>query len=134
MIKKEEQIVYVIPGNPVPLARARHTYRKVYDSQKNEKLISGINLRNQHQERPLLEGPLQLDVVFYMPIAKTRAKFAKSLIGTAHFYTPDLSNMIKFIEDVSSGILYKDDCQIVSIIAKKIYGDPRTEFTIKKLS
>jgi Holliday junction resolvase RusA-like endonuclease len=68
-----------------------------------------------------------------MPVAKSREKFKDSLMGTYHFYTPDTSNMVKYVEDVANGILYKDDCSIAKVIATKIYGEPRTEFTITEL-
>jgi Holliday junction resolvase RusA-like endonuclease len=126
-------IVYVIEGDPIALARGRHVGRRVYDSQKNEKLVLRITLRNQHGDRPLYQGPLLLNATFYMPIAKSREKHKESLLDSAHFYTPDLSNLIKFIEDIAKDILYHDDCLISKIIAKKIYGEPRTEFTLTKL-
>jgi Holliday junction resolvase RusA-like endonuclease len=129
-----EAITYIIKGDPIALARGRYHNRKVYDSQKNEKLCLGITLLNQHKARPLYSGPLQLDVTFYMPIAKSKQKQRNSILDTYHVFTPDLSNMIKFIEDIANSILYDDDCLISKINAKKIYGDPRTEFTITQLS
>jgi len=129
-----EAITYTIKGDPIALARGRYHNRKVYDSQKNEKLVLGITLLNQHKDRPLYTGPLQLDVTFYMPIAKSRQKQRNVLLNTYHVFTPDLSNMIKFIEDIANDILYSDDCLISKINAKKIYGEPRTEFTITQLS
>ena len=128
-----DEIVYVIPGEPIPLARPRHSHNNVYDSQKNQKLVLSINLRNQHKNKPLYLGPLLLNITFYMPVAKSREEFKASLMGTPHFYKPDLSNLIKMTEDIANGIIFKDDCQIVEIIAKKIYGEPRTEFTITEM-
>ena len=132
-MKQDCPLVYVLEGDPVALARGRHVGRRVYDSQKNEKLVLGITLRNQHGDRPLYDGPLLLDVTFFMPIAKSREKHRAHLMDSCHFYTPDLSNLIKFVEDLSANILYHDDCLIAKIIAKKIYGEPRTEFTLTKL-
>jgi Holliday junction resolvase RusA-like endonuclease len=69
-----------------------------------------------------------------MPIPPSRSKQKDKLINTFHVYTPDLSNMIKFVEDIANGILYKDDCQISSIVAHKIYSDTsRTEFTLSRI-
>jgi len=122
---------YVIPGNPIALSRPRFGTRKVYDSQKNEKLITSISLRNQHGDNPLETGCVLLNVTFYMPVAPSRAKFRDSLMGTYHYYTPDISNLIKYVEDCANGIIFKDDSQIVIVLAKKIYGDPaRTEFSV----
>jgi len=130
---KEDIVVYVIPGNPIPLARARINHKSMYDSQRNEKLVARVNLRNQHEDKPLFTGPLLLDITFYMPIVKSRAKQYDKILNTYDFYKPDLSNLIKYVEDVANEILYDDDCLIAKINAKKIYGEPRTEFTITSL-
>ena len=43
---------------------------------------------------------------------------------------PDLSKLIRSTEDAMTGILYTDDAQIVSIVARKHYGTPeRVEVT-----
>jgi Holliday junction resolvase RusA-like endonuclease len=126
-----EQIVYVIPGDPVPLQRPRHHINKVYDSQKNLKLVIGINLSNQHGNKPLYTCPLLLNVTFYMPVAASRDKQKSRLLGTPHFYKPDLDNLLKMVCDCANSILYRDDSQIVLTIARKIYGEPaRTEFSL----
>lgn len=126
---------YVIEGDPVPLMRAKPSYKQrfMYDSQKQEKLHIGIAIANQHNDRPFFQGPIALEVKFYMPVPKTRFKERRDLFGTYHFVRPDTSNLIKFIEDVAQSILYKDDCIIAKLIAEKIYGEPRTEFTFYSL-
>jgi Holliday junction resolvase RusA-like endonuclease len=127
---------YIIEGEPIPLARPRLSkmHNKIYDSQKHEKFLLGIGLRNQHDDRPPFEGPVRLDITFFMPVPLSRIKEKKSLMDSYHYYRADLSNMVKFYEDLAQdcGIL-KDDCLIAEIFAKKIYGEPRTEFTITSL-
>jgi Holliday junction resolvase RusA-like endonuclease len=121
-------VVYVIEGDPIPLARSRHVNYHVYDSQKKQKLISGLSLRDQHGERDLYEGPIHMDVTFFMRQA------VKTPQSGLHFYKPDLSNLLKFVEDVCTKVIYYDDCLIASISAKKVYStNPRTEFTIREL-
>lgn len=118
---------YVIPGNPIPLARPRFFNGRVYDSQKQVKFATGIIIRHQHGDRPKYEGPLHLNVNFFM-------KPPKKNINTWHTNTPDLDNMLKFIADVSIGILYEDDKNIAKITTCKIYdNDPRVEFTLTPL-
>lgn len=64
---------YIIPGDPVPLKRARFSTisRSVYNSQKTRQLTARIDLSDQHKSAPLFSGPLHVDVTFYMPISKT---------------------------------------------------------------
>lgn len=127
---------FILDGPPIPLQRARcGRQQKVYDSQKNHKLVAGINLKNQFEQQDLLEGILKLDAIFYMPIPQ---KCAKKYYGTfdknLHYKKPDLDNLIKFICDVANGIVYTDDSRIAIIQTEKRYDhNPRTEFTITLL-
>lgn len=126
--------IYTIPGNPIALKRARycHRTRKIYNSQRNELLVLSLNIESQHDNAPLYEGPLHLDVTFFMPIKTSNAKKQKSMINTYHMFKPDVDNLVKLVADISTGILYKDDALIASISARKVYAlEPRTEFTIK---
>jgi Holliday junction resolvase RusA-like endonuclease len=67
-----------------------------------------------------------------MPISKTNKKKIKP--QTHHATIPDLSNMIKWVEDICVGIVYKDDAIISSITSKKMYDEnPRTEFFFSEL-
>ena len=95
-----------------------------------------INLASQHDKDPLFEGPVHLDITFFMPIpVKTPRKRANEMLDAPCFFKPDLSNLIKFLEDLGSGVLYKDDAIIASVSAKKVYSiNPRTEFSISSLS
>lgn len=123
---------YIIDGDPIPLARARHGKGRTWDSQKQLKYQCGLQLQSQHSCKHLFSGPLHVDICFYLPLPK-QAKKAKN--GHYHIFKPDLSNLIKFIEDVGTGILYKDDCLISSLSAVKKYShNPRTEFTISELT
>lgn len=128
---------YILRGNPTPLQRPKLTsfpYPHAYDPQKQAKAESQIDLRLQHGYSKLTEGPITLEVTFFMPIpASTPKKKKELLLGQPHVKKPDLSNMIKYLEDVSQGILFRDDAIIDKIIARKLYSDiPRTEFTIRK--
>lgn len=127
---------FILDGPPIPLQRARcGRQQKVYDSQKNHKLVAGIHLKNQFENKQIIEGILQLDVIFYMPIPKKGCgKKNNGFEGNLHFKKPDLSNLIKFIEDVATGIIYTDDSRIAIIQSEKRYDQqPRTEFTITLL-
>jgi Holliday junction resolvase RusA-like endonuclease len=75
-----------------------------------------------------MEGALRMYVDFYMLIPSSLSKIKqKNLEGKPHKKKPDLSNLIKFVEDVMNGLVYDDDRQIVEIIATKSWSyDPRT--------
>ena len=127
---------YVLMGDPTPLMRARLSGKRVYDPQKNLKMKATIDLASQHDNASLLEGPLHLDVTFFMPVAKSMSEKRKQMLyGQYHTFKSDLDNCIKYIGDICNGLIYYDDCSIAKITAKKIYdAHSRTEFTITCLN
>ena len=127
--------VYIIAGDPTPLARPRLGKRKVYDPQKNLKTVASIHVANQHDGRPFLEGPLHLDVTFFMKAPESISlKRREALYGCEHIFKPDTDNLVKFISDICIGIIFYDDCSISRITARKVYDSvPRTEFVITRL-
>lgn len=128
---------YIVSGDPIALARARQTRGRFYDSQKNHKLVWGINLKNQHDDLGYFCGPVFLDVIFYMPIPQTASQKKKlDMKDQWHFLRPDSDNLLKFICDVATEICYKDDCIISKQSVEKVYDDgkgPRTEFIFSEL-
>ncbi len=129
---------YVIHGDPIPLARARFGKNKrIYDSQKHLKIVWGVNLSRLHGDDPLFQGPLFMEVTFYMKIAESKSYYhRKKLQNKWHVCRPDASNLLKWIEDIGTGIIYHDDCLIAKVLVEKCYDDgngPRTEFTISNL-
>lgn len=126
---------YLIPGKPTAWQRVNPYGGRPYDTQKSLKFDWGIDLHDQHGDDPLFKGPLHLEAYFYFPIAKTikpAERFKRK--GSYHSFRPDLSNLVKLIEDVATGILYEDDSLIASITAYKLYDDrPRTEFSLREL-
>lgn len=129
--------VYVVHGNPVALARARCSRGKVYDSQKHNKLVWGLDLSKQHETNLHFKGPLGMDVIFYFPIPTTYSSLKKENTKSQwHTFRPDADNLIKFVCDVATSICYEDDCIISKVTSEKVYDDgkgPRTEFILYSL-
>lgn len=131
---------YIVNGDPIPLARARFGsskgVKRVWDSQKQLKLVAQLSLKEQHGNEPLLKGPLLLDVTFVMEIPRSWSQKKKDeQVGKYHSFKPDASNLLKFIEDIATGIIYHDDALIAHVIAKKVYGDqPRTIMIVKEIN
>lgn len=137
-LKENDAIVrkfktYVIEGSPIPKLRHRFnsTLNRVYDEQAIDK-AKAITLLHAQKPEMYVAMPLQMVIEFFMEIPHSYTNRKRyNLIGMPHIKKPDISNMIKFYEDIANGILYEDDSQICSIIAKKIYAmEPRTEITI----
>lgn len=79
--------------------------------------------------RPMLQGPLALELVATFPRSKHLARISKRTSNPiasprAIPYTgkPDLDNIIKAICDACNGVVFKDDSQVVRITACKEYA------------
>lgn len=119
-----------IPGRPIPLARPRFSNDRVYNSQRIALTNMGLLMRNQFNGEPLTD-PVEMHVFFYFKIPASYHKHKDEMIGTPLAHKPDLSNLVKFVEDAANGVLYKDDSCIVHIEAWKLYGEEEmTEITL----
>lgn len=120
---------YIIPGDPTSSGKIRNNHRRTYDAQKNERAILSINLASQHEDRPLIYGPVHLSIHFYMPPPSGCWPNCKP--GSPHYGAPPLTNLILYVEDCARGILMPDGCTIVSMESTKSYdNNPRIEFSI----
>lgn len=72
----------------------------------------------------LLTGPLQVDIIFIMPIPKSgRSQNRKVAAGEYQTTKPDIDNLMKSVFDAANQIVWEDDNQVCKVSAQKIYGD-----------
>lgn len=121
----KEAIRLVVYGNPVPKARVRVVRTKSgktvsYTPHKTESWEDSIRIQAL-QDRPakLLDGPLALEVIFYLLRPKSKPKRVKYPDTK-----PDLDNLVKSIKDALEGVIYTNDSRIVREVIEKCYGDP----------
>lgn len=135
-------IEFTVEGAPVPKGRARVTTRggfaRAYTPAKTreyEDVVKSAGKEAMNGREPL-ESPLKLFLLFFMPIPKSASKKAKAemLSGMMkHTKKPDLSNMLKSVEDALNEVCYKDDSQIISVSMRKYYSDtPRVTISIRE--
>lgn len=133
-------IKLIIPGQPIGKGRAR-TVRNKYTGNVHsftpEKTASYENLIKtiamQHFEQPCKsEIILDISAYYQIPTSASKTKKTQMLCGEIKPLTkPDLSNVIKSVEDALNGVAYFDDNQIIKIAADKRYDDnPRVEVKI----
>ena len=84
-----------------------------------------------------IEGPVLLVVTAYYAVPKSWSKKKRMDALNGHIrpvVKPDLSNIVKAIEDGMNKIVYKDDSQIVSVTLAKYYDiNPRVEVEVRGL-
>ncbi|MFA5897846.1 MAG: RusA family crossover junction endodeoxyribonuclease [Hyphomicrobium sp.] len=82
--------------------------------------------------RPLLDGPLVVDVLAYMPvpISKPKAWREDALAGRiAPTKKPDFDNIAKLVDGLNM-VVWVDDAQIVDGRSRKFYSD-RPRFVVR---
>lgn len=81
----------------------------------------------------LFEGAIRLDVEFYLPRPKSLPRRT-----TDHLKKPDLDKLVRSSKDALTGVVWRDDAQVIDLHARKRYSDsgesPRAVITIEPLA
>jgi len=135
-------VAFTIPGVAVAKGRARFSrqggFVRTHTPEKTVKYENLVKLMASEAMAgiDLFTRPLALSIDIYMPIpsswSKKRQELAVcGLIGATK--KPDVSNVLKAIEDGMNGVVYQDDKLIVSGKFSKQYGlIPRVEVRIQE--
>ncbi|HKM06338.1 MAG TPA: RusA family crossover junction endodeoxyribonuclease [Sphaerochaeta sp.] len=136
---------FTITGEPVAQGRPRFTtangFPRAYDPAKSSdwKNYAKMVAASRMAGKPLMDGPLSLSVCVYrsIPSSWSKKKTAEAIEGRLRPITkPDLDNYVKCAKDALSGIVWKDDSQVVAFHEPfgKFYSEtPRVEIEIKEL-
>ena len=132
----------IIPLTPTAQQRPRFARGRTYKAKSqriNEAHLSAhlVEYAHKHRDKIPLAGPIKLTLKAVMPIPPSWSKKKQDAALTGTVWPdkrPDLSNIIKQIEDVAQGILFADDKSICEISAVKRYGEvPRWEINLEVL-
>lgn len=118
-------ITLEIEGRPIPLQRPRLGRNRVFDSQKEEKEQIRWQIKPYINRCPF-KGPLEVKFYFFFkPPKRTSAVKRRQMLNgrIKRIERPDLSNLVKFYEDVGNYLLWDDDAQIIDLSASKLYGE-----------
>ena len=82
----------------------------------------------QEYKGPLLDGPIELSIIFYMPRPKNhfgtgkKAGILKANAPQWHTTKPDRTKLTRGLEDSLTGVIWRDDSQVVCGDIRKVYG------------
>ena len=90
-------------------------------------------------DREPLAGPLALGLTFYIQRPQGHyTKVAQKISRSAPrrpVTRPDLTKYIRAVEDACTSILWRDDSQVVTQVARKFYGHPeRCEVVVQTIN
>ena len=129
---------YTFGITPVPQGRPRFVKRgafvQTYDPKTSKEFKQTLKKLALQQSPTLSESALEVSIVFYMSIPKSKPKKWREQAArgeekcTVH---KDLDNLAKSVLDALTGIMWKDDSQIVTLKLYKVYSDaPRIEMEV----
>ena len=76
-------------------------------------------------QSPYWEKPVRIEIqaVYQIPKSFSKKRTAAALAGSIKPLTkPDIDNVVKVVCDALNKVAYKDDTQVVEIVARKSYG------------
>mgnify|MGYP000932564781 CR=1 FL=1 len=134
----------VVLGEPIAQGRPRFSrqggFVKAYDPPRSRDYKQYIKLvaREDAPEAPVT-GAVVLSLKIYRAVPKSMSKKKReaALVGRLRPTTkPDISNVLKGVEDALKGLWYVDDSQIVGYgeLGKWYAERPRIEITMQEIS
>jgi Holliday junction resolvase RusA-like endonuclease len=148
-IKKEEEppafektYSFGISGTPIAKARPRGFRNKanqirMYTPKRSKDFENAVRQRAEKVFKKPLQGPLRLEVTFFLPRPNYLIWKTKPMPAIFHSKKPDASNFLKSIEDALNGVAYHDDGQIAQLEISKYYQaggqGPWTQIEIREI-
>ena len=131
------EIGFFVPGLPKPAGSKRGFVNKrtggviIVDACKKSKdwQADVKHFAFQAYQGDPLTGPIYLKVKFIMPRPKYHYRTGrhsdelKPSAPLLHTKTPDRTKLLRGLEDALTGVIWKDDCQVVDGPVSKIYGE-----------
>ena len=121
-------IQFLVDIKPKPQQRHRSNGRFQYDPSSKDKQDFLFLVKQYAPKQPIIDI-VEMDITFcYKRPAshfrsKNKQKILKDNVPFFKSSKADLDNLIKFVCDALNGVFYKDDSQVVSIHAMKLYGE-----------
>lgn len=135
-------IAFTVYGKPEPAGSKRGFHRggrtMIVDANAKARpwkaLVTDAAIGAMNEQVKLLAGPLLVTLRFYVqrPKGHYGARGLRPSAPSHPTVKPDVLKLARAVEDALTGIVYRDDSQIVCELLEKHYGDPaRVEITIE---
>lgn len=123
-----------IEARPLPAPRPRVTRRGTYNDPKYTAYKKALGLIASNRIKQPLTNEIAIKIDFFYDIPKSWNK-KKKAAAKWHTNKPDIDNLIKTVLDALNGIAFKDDSQVVHIVARKQYcnGTNGTKIEIEEI-
>lgn len=123
-------IIIDLAGVPVPKGRPRFSRKTghVYSPQKTRSYEDAVKYAASQAMigRPPFEGPCQIQVIASLPVPASWSKKKQAAARDQtllHTKRPDVDNFMKCALDALNEVVFRDDSQVVKLVATKVYSD-----------
>lgn len=124
-----------IDGEPVAKGRARAAIRGGRISHYTPEKTLRYEDRVKRAAMAVMEGtgqvmavgPVSVKLRAYMVVPESWSASKRRIMeanGRMHVIKPDMDNIVKAVLDGCNGVVWKDDCQVCEMEAKKAYAGP----------
>ena len=124
-----------VPGEPISSARPRVTRNGVFLPKKSREYKEKIQeCYRQIDGKNYGDEPVELLMMFTFPIPKSYTKKRRREIRElkyAYPHRPDIDNLAKSVMDALNGLAYKDDAQVMALLAVKMYTENPEDVGVK---
>jgi Holliday junction resolvase RusA-like endonuclease len=135
-----ESVTITMLGAPCPWARTsggRSTHLFTPAKQRRNAQTLATLAQIEMRDRKPFEGPVRVDLhaVFEVPRSWSRIKQTRALCRELYpAKRPDLSNLLKQVEDSLNRVVFVDDSLIVETTMRKVYGEqPKIVVTVSEI-
>ena len=123
-------IRFRVEGDVVPQGRPRLTtaggHPRAYDPAASRDYKHYVRLvAAQHKGEGLLEGPVAVKLLVGRRIPSSWSKRRQDAAQKGEILPttkPDVDNMAKGVKDALSGVIWRDDAQVVELTVRKVYA------------
>ena len=137
---------FEVPGKPQGKQRAKVStfggYARAYTPEETvlyeNRIILSYKQALNGGETPFWETPVTVQIIAHHAIPKSfsKKKRAEALNGNLRPQTkPDIDNVVKVVCDALNSVAYRDDTQVIRVVAEKVYSDePKLVIDIKEFA
>lgn len=151
----DPRLAFTVPGRPRPAGSKRAFAIRQAGAPTGRIAVTDANPRSRDFKHTvaaaaavvmgdrgrLLTGPLALEVTFMLarPIGHygtgTNRHRLRPSAPAYPAVRPDCTKLLRGVEDALTGVIWRDDAQIVEQVVRKVYSEPeRTEITVRTVS
>ena len=114
-------LFFVVPGRPVPWARARRAGERYFTAKVQKAYAQKVKILAKAAGARKIDGAVSVTIEAYWTWPKAQQRKLDPLERGWYLARPDMDNIQKLVLDALEGVCFKNDSQVCEVIARKFY-------------